>query len=66
MVKFRFNIFYFISIVCLFLLIGYVWFSILPLFSGYLEYNTVRSLAILVTALLGVSILAILLQMVEK
>ncbi len=66
MARFKFNIFYVISIVCILLLIGYIWIIFLPIFEGSLEYDAIRSIAILITILLAISTVLTLFQMMEK
>jgi len=66
LVKFKFNIFFAISIVCIFLLIGYIWLFFLPVFEGSLEYDTIRNIVIVITILLAVSSVLTFLQMMGK
>ncbi|RLI36583.1 hypothetical protein DRO55_03260 [Candidatus Bathyarchaeota archaeon] len=62
MVKFKFNIFYVISIICILLLIGYFWFNFLPSFEGTLQYEEVRNVIILITIFLSIAIVLVLLS----
>jgi len=64
LVKFRFNIFFVISIICIFLLIGYIWFVFLPTLEGALEYDAIRTIAVIITVLLVISAVLTSLQMV--
>ena len=66
MAKFKVNIFFIFSIVCMSLLVGYTWFNFLPLFRGSPEYDTIRNVAIFVTILLAVAIVLTFLQMREN
>ncbi len=66
MVKFKFNIFYVISIICILLLIGYFWFSFLPNFEGTLQYEWVRNLIIFLTIILSIAIVSTLLSMMVR
>lgn len=63
MAKFKFNIFFVISIVCIFLLIGYLWFFFLPTFEGALEYDTIKNVTMIITAILVISAVLTFLQM---
>jgi len=49
---FRVNIFYIFSLVCTLVLVGYFWFTFLPLFEGSYEYASVRIMIGILTALL--------------
>ena len=62
MVRFKFNIFYVISIICILLLIGYFWFSFLPRIGGTLQYEEVRNVIILITIFLSIAIVLVLLS----
>lgn len=66
MVKFKFNIFFVISIICIFLLIGYIWFVFLPTLEGALEYGAIKTIAIIITILLAISAVLTSLQMVTS
>ncbi|MFQ6095301.1 MAG: hypothetical protein ACE5NN_04080 [Candidatus Bathyarchaeia archaeon] len=63
MAKFKFNIFFFISIICTLLLVGYLWAVFLPLFEGTLEYDVIRNVIIFITMLLFASVILTVLQM---
>jgi len=66
MVKFKFNIFFVVSIVCISLLIGYIWLFFLPVFEGSLEYDTIRNIVMVITILLAISGVLTFLQMMGK
>ena len=66
MVKFKFNIFYVMSMICILLLIGYFWFSFLPSFEGTLQYERVRNVIILITIFLSIAMVLILSMMVRE
>jgi len=66
MVRFKFNIFYVISIICILLLIGYFWFSFLPRIEGTLQYEEVRNVIILITIFLSIAIVLVLLSMMVR
>ena len=63
MAKFRFNIFFIISIICTLLLVGYLWIVFLPLFEGAFEYDAIRNITIFITLLLMASAALTLFQM---
>lgn len=52
MAKLKLNIFYLISAVCSLALIVYAWLAFLPSFEGATEYQSVRNMVVLLTALL--------------
>jgi len=64
--KFKFNVFYAISIVCIWLLIFYVWLVFLPVFEGSLEYEAIRTIVVVITILLAISAVLTTLQMIQK
>ena len=66
MVRFKFNIFFLISIICTLVLVGYLWIGFLPTYERTLEYEVMRNVIILITALLSVSAVLTLLQMTVK
>jgi len=66
LVKFRFNIFFVISLVCISLLIGYIWLYFLPIFQGSLEYDAIKTVVIVITILLAISGVLTFLQMIGK
>ena len=66
MAKFKFNIFFLISIICTLILIGYLWIIFLPTYERTLEYDVMRNVIILITALLSVSAVLTLLQMTVR
>ncbi len=55
MPKYRVNIFYVISLICTFVLMGYIWFIFLPYFEGTLEYQAIKTIALFVILLLFLS-----------
>jgi len=46
--------------------LAYIWIIFLPIFEGSLEYDAIRSIAILITILLAISTVLTLFQMMEK
>ena len=67
MAKFRINIFFVISLVCLLILIGYLWIIFLPSFERSINYEAVKVIVTIVTILLSISgILIFLLMRVEE
>jgi hypothetical protein len=64
--KFKFNIFFLISIICILILVGYLWIVFLPTYERTLEYDAMRNVIILITAMLSVSAVLTLLQMTVK
>ncbi|HIE13690.1 TPA: hypothetical protein EYP70_00285 [Candidatus Bathyarchaeota archaeon] len=63
MVKFRLNIFFVIAIVCILLLVGYLWLVLLPAFEGSMQYQGVRIAVITMTAFLALSVLLLIMSM---
>jgi len=63
MAKFKVNIFFVISIICISLLIGYLWFIFLPVFEGSNEYEAIRYMIGIMTALLLIAALLILISL---
>lgn len=66
MAKFRLNIFFVIAIVCVLVLVGYLWFVLLPVFEGSLEYVGIRYAVILLTAFLVLSVVLLIMSMTTK
>ncbi len=62
----RLNIFYIISVVCIFILIGYLWLVFLPTLWGALEYESIKLIVIMITLLLFVAAVLILITMMMK
>ncbi len=56
MPKYRINIFYVISLICTFILIGYIWFIFLPQFEGTMEYQAIKTIVLFIIFLLFISI----------
>ena len=63
MAKFRFNIFYVLSIIGTLFLVGYLWVFFLPTFEHSLGYHVVRNVVVFLTVLLIASAILTLLQM---
>lgn len=66
MVKFKFNIFFVISVVCILLLIGYIWLVFMPMLEGAYEYQAIKNIGIVITILLAISAVLTFLQMVTR
>lgn len=67
MARFRINIFYLISSICLFILVGYVWFIFLPMFEYAAEYEFVKNIVLVMTVLLSISaIIQLFLSITKK
>jgi len=55
MARFRINIFYVISSICSFVLVGYLWLVFLPVYELAVEYESIRNVAFIITAFLLLS-----------
>lgn len=66
MVKFRLNIFFVIAILCVLVLIGYLWLVLLPIFEGSLEYARIRRTVTFLTALLLLSAVLLTMSMLKR
>ena len=52
MSRFRINIFYVFSSICSLLLVGYIWLVFLPTYVNAVEYESIKTLAFIITAFL--------------
>ncbi|HDJ04837.1 hypothetical protein DRO29_04730 [Candidatus Bathyarchaeota archaeon] len=66
MVKFRLNIFFVMAILCILVLIGYLWLVLLPIFEGSLEYAQIRRIVTFSTALLLLSAVLLTMSMLKR
>lgn len=65
MVKFRLNIFFVMAILCILVLVGYLWLVLLPIFEGSLEYAQIRRIVTFSTALLLLSAILLTMSMLK-
>jgi len=62
----RLNIFHVFSIVCVFLLIGYLWLVYLPLYIGAEAYTGVKTMVTVVSIMLAAAAVLIVLSTVSR
>jgi len=78
LVKFRLNIFFVMAILCILVLIGYLWlvllpifegsleYVLLPIFEGSLEYTQIKRIVTFSTALLLLSAVLLTMSMLKR
>jgi len=66
LVKFRLNIFFVMAILCILVLIGYLWLVLLPIFEGSLEYTQIKRIVTFSTALLLLSAVLLTMSMLKR
>ena len=62
MPQYKINVFYLISIICMLLMIGFMWFVYLPSFEGFPVYEFVKNLSLVITILFSIAIILTLLR----